>query len=241
MSEENLRHHFDLITEFLEDTVDFEEWHEVQVVTVLKSGDLYDLNKWRGVNLMDIGAKVFSSLICKTLFKIIKEHIVKYQFVSSPGVGCQGDTFTIKTLFHTWHNHNLPSYVAFVNIVKAFDTVNYDTMLKILERYVATPKLRSAVSIMYRDLNIVLKNGKAQEKMGQTVGVRQGDCMSPVLLLFMVMAFTESLEKEWIKVRLKYEPWNNTRTHLTTWADLPVTRRRTSPKELSFPSSAYCT
>ena len=90
--------------------------------------------------------------------------------------------------------------------MKAFDTVNYDTMLKILERYVATPKLRSAVSIMYRDLNIVLKNGKAQEKMGQTVGVRQGDCMSPVLLLFMVMAFTESLEKEWIKVRLKYEP-----------------------------------
>ena len=28
MSEENLRHHFDLITEFWEATVDFKEWHE---------------------------------------------------------------------------------------------------------------------------------------------------------------------------------------------------------------------
>ena len=83
--------------------------------------------------------------------------------------------------------------------MKAFDTVNYDTMLKILERYVATPKLRSAVSIMYRDLNIVLKNGKAQEKMGQTVGVIQGDYMSPFLFLFMVMAFAKTLENEWIK------------------------------------------
>ena len=88
MSEENLRHHFDFITEFWEEKVDFEELHEVQVVPVFISGDLYDPNKCRGVNPMDIGAKVFSSLICKRLFKIIKKHGVKYQFVSSPGVGC---------------------------------------------------------------------------------------------------------------------------------------------------------
>ena len=63
MSEENLRHHIDFITEFWEETVDFKEWNEGQVVPVPKSGDLYDPNKWRVINLMDIGAKVFSSLI----------------------------------------------------------------------------------------------------------------------------------------------------------------------------------
>ena len=61
MNEENLQHHFDFITEFWEDRVDFVEWHEGQVVPVPKIGDLSDPNKWRGVNLMDIGAKVFSS------------------------------------------------------------------------------------------------------------------------------------------------------------------------------------
>ena len=69
MSEENLCRHFDFITEFWEDKFDFEEWHEGQVVPVPKSGDLSDPNKWRGVNLMDIGAKVFSSLICKQFKK----------------------------------------------------------------------------------------------------------------------------------------------------------------------------
>ena len=39
--------------------------------------------------------------------------------------------------------------------------------------------------------------------MSQTVGVRQGDCMAPVLFLFMVMAFAETLETEWIKADLK--------------------------------------
>ena len=101
MSEENLRHNFDFITEFWEDKVNFEEWNERQVVTVPKSGDLSDPNKQRGVNLMDIWAKVFSSLIGKRLFKKIKKHGVKYQIGSSPGFECQDSTFTIKTILHT--------------------------------------------------------------------------------------------------------------------------------------------
>ena len=124
------------------------------MVPVPKSGDLSDSNKWRGVNLMDIGSKVFSRLICKILFKIIRKHGVKYQFGSSPGVGCQDGTFTIKTILHTQHNHNLPCYVEFVDLVKVFDTVNHVMMLKILERYGAPPKLRSAISRMYQVLNI---------------------------------------------------------------------------------------
>ena len=111
---------------------------------------------------MDIGAKLFSSLICKILFKIIKKHGVKYQFVSSPGGGYQNSTFTIKALLHTQNNQNLLSYVASVYLVKAFDTVNHDMMLKILERFGAPPKLRSAISRMYQDLKIVLRIEKAK-------------------------------------------------------------------------------
>ena len=53
---------------------DFIEWHEVQLVTAPKSGDLSDLNKWRGVTLMDIRSKIFSSILCTRLFKIIRKH-----------------------------------------------------------------------------------------------------------------------------------------------------------------------
>ena len=72
MTQENLIHFFELIIEFWEDRLDFTEWHEGKVVPVPKSGDLSDTKKWRGVNLMDIGAKLFSSMMCKRLFKIIK-------------------------------------------------------------------------------------------------------------------------------------------------------------------------
>ena len=144
---------------------------------------------------MDIGSNTCSSLLCKRLFRIIKKHGVKYQFGSLPGVGCQDGTFTIKTLLHTRHNHNLPTYVAFVDLVKAFDTVDHTLMLQILKKYGAPPKLRSSIARMYQDLKVVLKIGKTEKVMSQTVSVRQRDCMAPVLLLFMVMDFAESLEK----------------------------------------------
>ena len=89
--------------------------------------------------------------------------------------------------------------MAFVDLVQAFDTVNHVMMLKLLERYNAPPKLRSSIARMYQDLKVVLKIGKIEEKMSQTVGVIQGDCMAPFLFLFMVMVFAETLETEWIK------------------------------------------
>ena len=126
---------------------------------------------------MDIGSKIFSSLLCKRLFRMIKKLGVKYQFGSSPGVGCQDGTFTIKTLLHTRHNHDLPTYVAFLDLVKTFDTVDHTLMLHILKKYGAPPKLRSSITTMYQDLKVVLKIGKTKETTSQTVGVRQGDCM----------------------------------------------------------------
>ena len=83
-----LRHQFNFITEFWKEKVDFEEWHKGKVVPIPKSGELSDPDKWRGVNLMGIVAKLFSSMLCKCLFKIIKQHGIKYQFESSVRVRC---------------------------------------------------------------------------------------------------------------------------------------------------------
>ena len=68
-------------------------------------------------------------------------------------------------------------------------------MIEILKRYGAPPKLRSAITRMYADLKIILKIGKLKAEMRQIIGVIQEDCMVPVLFLFMMMSFTETLEK----------------------------------------------
>ena len=78
---------------------------------------------------MELGSKIFSSILCTRLFVIIRNHGVKYQFGSTPGVGCQDGSFTIKTMLHLKHNHNLPAFVMFADLVKALDTSNHKLMI----------------------------------------------------------------------------------------------------------------
>ena len=98
---------------------DFDKWHEGQVVLVPNKGDTTNPNKWRGVTLMDTSNKIYNSIMCGQLFKIIRKNGVKCQFGYIPGVGCKDGTLTIKTLLHLRHNqnHNLPTWMSFSGLV----------------------------------------------------------------------------------------------------------------------------
>ena len=93
--------------------------------------------------------------------------------------------------------YGLESHVAFVDLVKAFDTANHKLMLEILEKYGAPEKFVNTIGRLYDNLQVVIKVGKEKAEIAQTVGVRQGDNLSPVIFLFIMNAFAETLEHEW--------------------------------------------
>jgi hypothetical protein len=92
-------------------------------------------------------------------------------FESYSTLGCQDGLFTLKTVLNTHKNHNLPSFVAFVDLVKAYNTANHDLLLKVLEKFGAPPKFVAAIKTMYTDLKVVLKIGKEIQEIHQSVGV----------------------------------------------------------------------
>ena len=146
---------------------------------------------------MDIGKKIYSSIICGQLLNIISKHGVKYQFGYTPGVGCQDGTFTIKKILHLRQNHNLPTWMAFADLVKAFDTSNHTLLITILRKYGAPPRLCSAIKRMYDKSIVKLIIRKVETSIEFKLGVKQGDSMSPVLFLFLMTAFAKTLEYEW--------------------------------------------
>ena len=197
MCNANLLHIHKHVNDFFVGTVDHEQWHRSQCVPVPKSGDLSDPNKWRGIMLMDVGSKIFSSVMNERAFKLLDKSGTKFQFGGTPELGCRDGLFVLKTMLNLRKNHNLPSHVAFVDLVKAYDTANHNILLDILERYGAPPRFVAAVARIYRDLIVVLKIEKEIVELPQTVGVRQGDNMAPVLFLFLMSAFAETLEVAW--------------------------------------------
>jgi hypothetical protein len=49
-----------------------------------------------------------------------------------PDKGCADATFTLKTALQTLREHDQESWVLFVDLVKAYDTVNREMLWKIL-------------------------------------------------------------------------------------------------------------
>ena len=163
--------------------------------TVPKSGDLSNPNTLHGVTLMDIGAKIFSRILCGRAFNIIKAHGVKYHFGSTSGVGLKYRSFNLKTLLHLRHNHNLPSWVTFAYLLKYFNTSNHKLLISVLSRYGTLPCVCSVIIRMYKNSVMRLIIGKIDTSTPFKVLVEQGDNMAPVLFIFFIMKFDETLEK----------------------------------------------
>ena len=78
-------------------------------------------------------------------FQLLDKHGTQFQFGGTPGLGCRDGLFILKALLNMQRNHDLMSYVGFVDLVKAYDTANRNLLLCILKRYGAPPKFIAAI------------------------------------------------------------------------------------------------
>ena len=107
--------------------------------------------------LMDMCSKVFSSVMTARAFSLLDKHGTRFQFGGTPEIGCRDGLFTLKALLNNRHNHDLTSYVGFVDLVKAYDTANHVLLIDILRKYGAPPKFATAIKNIYRNNTCVLK------------------------------------------------------------------------------------
>jgi hypothetical protein len=185
------------VCDFFEGKVDHEGWHKSQCIPVPKQGDLRNPNKWCGIMLMDMCSKVFLSVMTAQAFALLDKHGMRFQFGGTPEIGCRDGLFTLKALLNARRNHDLASYVGFVDLVKVYDTANHVLLIDILCKYGAPPKFTTAIKTIYRNNTCVLKIESEIAEIPQTVGVYQGDNMAPVLFLFLMTAFAKTLELKW--------------------------------------------
>jgi hypothetical protein len=153
--------------------------------------------------LMDVCSKIFSSILNRCAFCLLELHGTRFQFGGTSTLGCQDGLFTLKTFLNVHKNHNLPLFVAFVDLVKAYNTANHDLLLKVFEKYGAPPKFVAAIKTMYTDLKVVLNIDKEIQEIPQSVGIQQGNNMAPVFFLFLMSVAAETLEAAWNQAGIK--------------------------------------
>jgi len=125
---------------------DMEEWHNVKLAPVPKTTKAKD---YRPISLLDILSKILSSLIAER----INEHMLKVglqeQAGFTKGRGCTDTTAALKITLQQLRNAYRDSYVLFLDLVKAFDSVNREMLWKILAKYGLPDSLIVVIRKMY--------------------------------------------------------------------------------------------
>jgi hypothetical protein len=89
-------------------------------------------NNWRGVCLKELTSKVISSIVSTIILAVLAGNTVEEQFAT---IGCQQAMHSLRAALSIRRTHDIDTYVLFVDLVKAYDTVNHALLFGILKKY----------------------------------------------------------------------------------------------------------
>ena len=165
------------------------------IVSIFKAGAPELCNNYRGITLLPVIDKLFMSLLADRIlgFAILHDH--QYGFVKGKG--------THEALFNLIANMQLhkdakdPLYTFFLDIKKAFDTVNRDMLLAKLHDKGITGKAWRVIRHAYQNTTGRVKlAGQRSAEFNITQGVAQGCPLSPILFIIFMDDMLHKLHTE---------------------------------------------
>ena len=189
----------DILTKVLTEKRVPASWTTARVTPLHKNGTKAQEKSYRGIAISDAGYKLLSVIIYHRLLGHLEPQLLDEQFGFRPRRGVTDCVFTIKRLQEEARRRGLPLYLAFVDVIKAYDSVPREVLFRILEtRYGVDPGLVQMLRALYENLQGEVRVGMATSApFPITTGVRQGCILSPLLFaVYLDALLRSSLEGE---------------------------------------------
>ena len=167
------------------------QWGLATIIPIYKKGDKELCGNYRGISLLSVTSKVFSSIINTRLYNWAETN----QKINEEQAGFRKNYSTIDHIFtlHCMASNCLYGkkrsklYAAFIDFQKAFDTVHRDKLWEILQKIGVSTKMITTLKAMYTAIKAVVKHGyEKSPEINCTQGVRQGCLLSPLLFSLLV-------------------------------------------------------
>ena len=133
---------------------------------------------------------------------------------------------SLKKALQTRREHNMSTDVLFVDLVKAFDTVNHEFLYKVLHKYGYPIHFINIIRCMYLNFELTFSSSKAKKTIPYTIGVHQGNNLAPILFNIFFQAAIDALSSQWITHQIQKPTFNG--SHPKDRAD-SVTKTQQSP------------
>ena len=160
-----------------------------EVIPIHKGGSTEEINNYRPISLLSIFDRIIEKLTHARMYEFLQEHNILCQ----NQVGFRKNNSTTSALIEitekikeTIDNKKYGCGI-FMDLCKAFDTVNHDILLKKLEHYgIRGNALEWFRSYLTNRKQYVSLNGECSESKHITCGVPQGSCLGPLLFLIYI-------------------------------------------------------
>ncbi len=164
-------------------------WKVARVTPIFKSGDKADKSNYRPISVLPVISRLFEKLIFDQLY----QYMIDNDLFSHDQSGFRRLHSTLTCLLKNtddWYSGlDLGQLVGlvFVDLKKAFDTVDHDILCEKLQIYgVQQQELTWFRSYLYNRKQFCKVNGISSDLEDIEVGVPQGSCLGPLLFLLYI-------------------------------------------------------
>lgn len=111
------------------------DWKEGYLIKLPKKGDLSNCANYRGITLLDISGKVLNRALLNRMKDEVDTKFRDQQAGFRKDRSCMDQITTLWIIIEQSCEWNSPLYINFVDFEKAFDSVDRDTLWKLLRHY----------------------------------------------------------------------------------------------------------
>ena len=160
-----------------------------KIIPIHKKGSTNDVNNYRPISLLSIFSKIMEKLMASRLNNFLQLHSIIYPSQFGFRAGCSTThslVSIIESINKTIEEKKFGCGV-FIDLKKAFDTVNHTILIQKLEHYgIRDNALLWFKSYLSDREQYVSLNGSDSELKTITCGVPQGSVLGPILFLLYI-------------------------------------------------------
>lgn len=164
------------------------QWKECIVIKLPKKGDLRDCNNYRGIMFLSVPGKELNRVLLERMKEAVDPKLRDQQAGFRRNRSCADQIASLRIIVEQsleWHPP--PLYISFIDYEKAFDSVDRETMWKLLGHYGVPEEIIALIRCTYHNISCKIAHAyQLSESFEVKTGVQQGCLLSPFLFLLVI-------------------------------------------------------